>query len=180
MTENITKHQQLVNSICDGVDARIRPLFEALTVQSGTESAHLYTVVAAIGARIEVLEKTCISERLPLSERKTAQPDSDDPHTKVKNSMLYVRRMWADSESFRDKYHSAAVQAEIDNDKKTSKEPLGSESRLLNEGRLFWNKCASVAQKQEFRHGYGRWRDARRCAQIGEPLSADVDREEDE
>ena len=125
--------------------------------------------------------QTCGAKRPLRSERKTgataaAQPDSDDPQAKVKNSMLYARRMWADSESFRDKYYYVAVQAEIDNDEKISKELLGSESRLLNEGRLFWNKCASPSQKQDIRHEYDRWRDARRYAQIGEPLSVDVDK----
>ena len=114
MAENNITQRQLINSICDGVEARIRPLFE-----------DLYVVVAAIGARLEVLEKTSGAKRPLRSEHKTgataaAQPDSNDPHDRIKNSMLYTRRMWADDESFRIKYHSAPVQVEIDNDKKKS------------------------------------------------------------
>ena len=188
MAEN--KHQQLVNSICDAVVAALRPLHEERTTQIGAEFANVNTLIAALVARVEVMEKgaatTGGAKRPPRGDRKTggataaaAKTDSDDPLDKVKNSRLYARRMFAVNEDFRAKYMSEAVQAVIDGDDKTTKHADGSEERLLAEGVLFWSKCATAQQKKEIRDEYNRWKEERARSALAEPLGADEGGEED-
>jgi hypothetical protein len=188
MAEN--KHQQLVNSICDAVVAALKPLFEAQTTQNGAEFANVNTLIAALVARVEVMEKgaatTGGAKRAPRGERKTggataaaAKTNSDDPLDKVKNAMLFARRMWADDEAFRAKYMSEAVQAEIDGDDKTTKHADGSEARWLAEGSLFWRKCATAQQKKDIRDEFNRWKEERERSALAEPLGADDGADDD-
>jgi len=179
----MSKHQELVNSISEASLAALKPLFEAQTAQNGAEFANVNTLLAAIVARLEVLEKGAASgsaaKRAPRGERKTggtaaaAATASDDPLDKVKNAMLFARRMWSDDEAFRTKYHTDAVQVAIDDDDKTTKHADGSEARWLAEGSLFWRKCATAQQKKDIRDEYNRWKEDRERAALAEPLGAD-------
>lgn len=176
-----SKHQQLVNSIRDAVVAELKPLLEAQTAQNGAEFANVNTLIAALVARFEVIEKgaatTGAPKRPPRGGRKTggataAKTDSDYSLDKVINGMLYTRLMWAD-EAWKARYMTEAVQAKIDGDNKTTKHAEGSEARCRAEGGLFWLKCASEQQKKEIRDEWNRWKEERKRSALAEPLGAD-------
>ena len=176
-----SKHQQLVNSIRDAVVADLKPLLEAQTAQNGAEFANVNTLIAALVARFEVLEKGAATpggpKRPPRGGRKTdgataAKTGGDYSLDKVINGMLYTRLMWAD-EAWKARYMTEAVQAKIDGDNKTTKHAEGSEARYRAEGGLFWLQCASAQQKNEIRDEWNRWKEERKRSALAEPLGAD-------
>lgn len=177
----MSKHQELVTSISTATLAILKPLFEGATAQTGTEFAHVNTLLAAILARLEVLEKGAAAspaKRAPRGERRVggggaAAAASDDPYEKVKNAMLFSRRKWTEDE-WRRRFLTAAVQAEIDADDKTTKHAEGTVERWLAEGGLFWRKCATVQQKKDIRDEFNRWKEDRDRAALATPLAADA------
>ena len=179
MTNN--NNQKLVASIAEAVKVILNPAFETLAAQNGAEFTNLNSICSALLARVEVMEKippsTGGAKRAPRGERRTvASTEGDDPlYIKIKNAMLYTRRMWASKFEFRTKYLTEDVQAEFDGNTKTSKHPVDTEARWLAEGRLFWQKCASTPQKNDIRDEFTRWQEERKRDELAEQLDADDD-----
>lgn len=180
-----TKHQQLVNSISAHTTSALRPLFDAVRKEATVEFANLNTNIAAILARFEFLERgdasIGVTKRALRGERKIGgavasitEVDSGVDFNKVTNTMLYCRRMMADSKAFRDKYVTKAFQDMIDADEKTMKHAEGSEGRYLAQGYLFWRKFASEDQKVNIRAEYRRWDDIRKREAIDASLAIDT------
>ena len=186
-----TDKQKLDTSIAAAVTGILTSAFETLAAHTGAEFASLATqnsaefasinsICSALLARVEVIEQFSTSsggaKRALRGERKTggapvAKADGDDDQDdKIKNSMLYTRRMWANEEEFRTKYLTEAVQTEIDGDDKTTKHPADTEARRLAEGSLFWRKCATTQQKSAIRDEFTRWLEERKRGQLAEQL----------
>jgi len=181
MSDN--KHQILVKSISTAVGTEIQPKLDALALQMGSEFSTIQVTLAALTARLEVLETMASSsgggaKRAPRGGARTggAKPAgnaSDDPLDRVKNAMLFTRRMWSDDEKFRTKYRDEATVAAIEADEKVMKHAEGTEARYLAEGSLFWKKCATDQVKKDIRDEYGRWKEDRAKAAVAPPLPVD-------
>lgn len=184
-----SKHQQLVSSLSEGVCAKLRPLIESMKTESAAEFANMHTLLAAVAARLEVLEAGGgaggAAKRAPRGERKTgaakaggakaagAAKDTGDDLDKVKNSMLFCRRMWELDADFRAEYTTADVEAAIQADEKCTKHAEGSKERLLAEGSLVWRTCLTDAQKKEIKDKFVRWQEERAKGDLAPPLAAD-------
>ena len=102
-----------------------------------------------------------------------AAAGEEDPYSKIKNAMLYCRRMWADCTEFREQYQTPNMAAEIEADNKVSKLPKGSEERCLAEGNLIWRKCLDGQQKTAIRHAFLWWKEERERQGLVESLVTD-------
>jgi len=174
-------HQMLVDSIVKAAVSGIKPLFDEQTKAQSTELSNVQLTLNAILARMEVLEAGGgNAKRPPRAERKTGGTTtttkqtggSANPLDKVKNAMLYCRRMWADDPEFRKTYSTDAVKAVIDANEKAQSLPEG-ETRYLHEGNLAWKSLTDV-QKREVRERYQTWKTDRERGAIGDPLTTET------
>ena len=180
-----TDKQKLGTSIAEAVKVILTPAFETLAAQNSAEFASLNSICSALLARVEAITSSGGAKRALRGERKTggapvAKADGDDDQAdKIKNSMHYTRRMWANEEEFRTTYLTEAVQTEIDGDDKTTKHPADTEARRLAEGSLFWRKCATDKQKSAIRDEFTRWQEERKRDLLAEQHDVTVDNAND-
>jgi len=182
-----TKHQQLVNSIANGVIASIKPLIESQKTESSAEFANILTILGSIQARLDVIGTEGGAKRAPRGERKTgaaapAAPGSKEKSTedKVANAMLYARWAMANDPDFRKRYRDAGAIAVIQADEKTMKLAEGSTERYHAEGSLLWRQYFTEAKKKAVKDEFGRWKETRSKNALEAPLDADVDIPQDD
>lgn len=182
-----SKHQQLVTSIAEGVAATLDPRFKDLSEQFASEIAIINTLLAALVARMEVLEVSS-----PSTGKRTARvgktgggaatatattaagaTDAADAGSTVKNAMLYARWAAHALAPFREKFFSEESTIAFAADEKLSAIPEGTEKRFLAEGSFFWKKLATPQQKTEIRDEFKRWKEGNSRVDLAEPLGAD-------
>ena len=154
-----TANQDLIIDVADVVSGLLKPL--------NCQLAMLLDESADIRASLEALKtapraRKAVRVSASTEEEANLEPEEVDPYDKVKNVMLFTRRMWADDDKFRALYDSDTLQAAADGDSRLSAMAEGSEERRFAEGILFWRKFANNPQKTQIRKSFNEWRETRK------------------